>query len=50
MIADSAVDEQHARHVGEQEEQHERGDDVHCHLLFIPRFTVGDSARSAWVG
>jgi hypothetical protein len=50
MIADSVVHEQHARDIGEQEEQYERGDDVYGHVLLLPRFAPADSARSDWLG
>jgi hypothetical protein len=50
MIPRSVVDEEHARDVGEQEEQDERGDDVYGHLLLLPRFRGLDSGRSTGIG
>jgi len=50
MIADSVVDEKHARDVGQEEDQYERGDDVYGHVFLLPRSAGADSARSAWVG
>jgi hypothetical protein len=49
-VAGSVVDEEHARDVGEQEEQDERGDDVYGHVLLLPRFPPRDSGRTAGPG
>jgi hypothetical protein len=50
MIPRSVVHEEHARDVGEHQEQYERGDDVYGHTLVIPRSTRADSGRSAGTG
>jgi hypothetical protein len=50
MIPRSVVHEEHARDVGEQEEQYERGDDVYGHSRVIPPTPRADSGRSAGTG